>query len=133
MNRPDAQIVLFDTPGIHKPTHDMNRRMVEVATRSIGQADVVLWLFDVTERFGPGERSWRGSSRSPGLPVVLALNKIDLVPKPRSCPRSRPGAHLPTSRRSCPVSALNGENVDRLESGCSRTSRGGEELYPTIS
>jgi len=53
VNRPGAQMVLFDTPGIHKPVHEMNRRMVETATRSIGQGDVVLWLVEVTEPPGP--------------------------------------------------------------------------------
>ena len=55
VNRPGAQLVLFDTPGIHKPMHAMNRRMVETAERSIGQGDVVLWMVDVGERYGPGD------------------------------------------------------------------------------
>ena len=56
VNRPGAQIVLFDTPGIHKPMHEMNRRMVEAATRSIVQGDVVLWMVEIGEPPGPGDR-----------------------------------------------------------------------------
>ena len=47
--------MLFDTPGIHKPMHEMNRRMVATATRSVGQGDVVLWVNEVGELPGPGD------------------------------------------------------------------------------
>src|SRR6185369_15535495 len=56
VNRPGGQIVLFDTPGIHKPQHRMNQRMVDTAIRSLAQVEVVLWLADVTDKPGPGER-----------------------------------------------------------------------------
>ena len=46
LNRPDGQIVLFDTPGIHKPQHELNRRMVSTAVKSIGQGDLVLWMVE---------------------------------------------------------------------------------------
>ena len=59
MNEPQGQIVLFDTPGIHKPMHRMNERMVDSAVRSIGQVDVALWVVDVTESYGPGDRHIR--------------------------------------------------------------------------
>src|SRR5205085_9107350 len=59
VNRPQGQIVLFDTPGIHKPMHRMNERMVEAALRSLGQVDLALWVTDVTEPYGPGDRHVR--------------------------------------------------------------------------
>ncbi|HKZ31175.1 MAG TPA: GTPase, partial [Vicinamibacteria bacterium] len=55
VNRPGAQLVLFDTPGIHKPEHEMNRRMVDTAVKSIGQGDVIVWVNEVTEPPGPGD------------------------------------------------------------------------------
>ena len=86
LNRPDGQIVLFDTPGIHKPMHRMNERMVETAVGSLGQVDLALWLVDVTEEYGPGDRYVKDVLGRAGKPVLLGLNKIDLVPKPRLLP-----------------------------------------------
>ena len=80
-NGSDGQVVFIDTPGIHRPLHRLNVRMVDVAVQSIGQADVVCAVADATEAVGGGDQYLgtllaRGSS-----PTVLALNKIDLVPK----------------------------------------------------
>ena len=69
LNRPDAQIVLFDTPGIHKPMHRMNERMVEAAVGSLGQVDLALWLVDVTEAYGPGDRYVRDVLKRAGKPL----------------------------------------------------------------
>src|SRR3989442_8124969 len=56
VNRPGGQIVLFDTPGIHKPMHRMNERMVQTAVRSLGQVDLALWIVDLTQELGSGDR-----------------------------------------------------------------------------
>jgi len=130
VNRPGAQMVLFDTPGIHKPMHEMNRRMVETATRSIGQGDIVLWLVEVTERPGSGDRFIEGLLRRSGLPVVLALNKIDRVAKPRILPEIEAWRHVGSFAEIVPVSALKGDNVDRLETVLLARLPGGAALYP---
>jgi GTP-binding protein Era len=130
-NRPDAQLVLFDTPGIHKPTHTMNRRMVDTALRSIGQGDVVLWLADVSERFGPGERFVADLLKKVTVPVLLGLNKIDLVSdKKRLLPIIDTYRGLLDFAEIVPLSARTGENVDPLlELLVSRLPEG-EKLYP---
>ncbi len=130
VNRPGAQMVLFDTPGIHKPMHEMNRRMVETATRSIGQGDVVLWLVEVTEPPGPGDRFIEGLLKKSGLPVVLALNKIDRIPKPRILPAIETWRHVGEFAEIVPVSALKGDNVDRLEAVLLNHLPEGAALYP---
>ena len=79
LNRQGGQIVLFDTPGIHKPVHRMNRRMVAAAIRSLQQVDVVLWLVDVTETIGPGDRYIQDTLSRVRAPVLLGVNKIDRV------------------------------------------------------
>jgi GTP-binding protein Era len=130
VNRPGSQMVLFDTPGIHKPMHEMNRRMVETATRSIGQGDLVLWLTEVTEPPGPGDRFIEGLLRKSGLPVILALNKIDRVPKPRILPAIEAWRQVADFAEIVPVSALKGDNVDRLEKVLLSRLPEGPALYP---
>jgi GTP-binding protein Era len=130
VNRPGAQMVLFDTPGIHKPMHEMNRRMVATATRSIDQGDVVLWLVEVGEPPGPGDRFVEGLLKKAGLPVVLALNKIDRVSKPRILPAIEAWRHVSDFAEIVPVSALKGENVDRLEKVLLEKLPEGKALYP---
>jgi GTPase len=130
-NRPTAQLVLVDTPGIHKPMHTMNRRMVDTATKSIGQGDVVLWLADVSERFGPGERYVADILKKSGLPVLLGLNKIDLVrDKKQLLPIIETYSRLLAFVEVIPISAHTGENVDRLLELLIAHLPVGEKLYP---
>jgi GTP-binding protein Era len=130
VNRPGAQLVLFDTPGIHKPTHEMNRRMVETAVRSIGQGDLVLWLAEVTEPPGPGDRFVRDLLAKSGRRVILALNKIDTVPRPRILPAIDAWKDVLDFAEIVPISALKGDNVDRLETVVLRHLPEGPALYP---
>src|SRR6476659_8724685 len=78
-----AEIALVDTPGIHRPHFRMNAAMVRDATDALATADVVLWLVDATERAGRGEAFMVGLIERAGRPAILALNKIDVVPKER--------------------------------------------------
>ena len=130
VHRPGGQIVLFDTPGIHKPMHRMNERMVDAAVKSVGQVDVVLWLADVTEAYGPGDRHVRDVLRQSGKPVVLGLNKIDAVPKPKILPAIEQYRHLMDFAEVIPLSARTGENVDLLEEKLLERLPPGERLYP---
>ena len=130
LNRPDGQIVLFDTPGIHKPMHRMNERMVETAVGSLGQVDVALWLVDVTEDYGPGDRYVKDVLARAGKPVILGLNKIDLVPKPRLLPLIDQYRQLLDFAEIVPISGLKGDNVERLAERLVAHLPAGERLYP---
>ena len=130
LNRPDGQVVLFDTPGIHKPMHRMNERMVEAAVGSLGQVDLALWLVDVTEDYGAGDRYVRDVLQRSGKPVLLGLNKIDLIPKPRLLPLIDQYRRLLDFVDVVPVSGLKGENVDRLAERLVANLPEGERLYP---
>jgi GTP-binding protein Era len=118
VNRPEGQMVLFDTPGIHKPMHRMNERMVEAAVQSLAQVDVALWVADATEGYGPGDRHVREVLKRAGHPVILGLNKIDRVAKPKLLPIIENFRHQLDFLEVIPFSALTGENVplvaDRL-------------------
>jgi GTP-binding protein Era len=130
VNRPQGQIVLFDTPGIHKPMHRMNERMVDAAVKSVGQVDVVLWLTDVTEEYGPGDRHVQGVLRQSGRPVILGLNKIDAVPKPKILPIIERYRHLMDFVEVIPLSARTGENVELVAERLLAHLPEGEPLYP---
>ena len=128
--RPGAQLVLFDTPGIHKPMHEMNRRMVETAVRSVGQGDIVLWLVEVGEPPGAGDRFVRDTLAKAGRPVILALNKIDRVSRPKILPAIDAYRGLLDFIEVVPISALKGDNVDRLEAVLLEHLPEGPLLYP---
>jgi GTP-binding protein Era len=130
VSRPAAQLVLFDTPGIHKPMHEMNRRMVDAAVRSVGQGDLVLWVNEVTEPPGAGDAFIQRLLVKAGLPVFLALNKIDRLPKPKILPALETWSRFSRFEEMVPISALTGENVDRLESLLIARLPEGPALYP---
>src|SRR5205085_9787861 len=78
-NYDDAQVVFLDTPGIHRPLHRMNVRMVDTALDTIRQVDVLGLVLDVAERVGHGDRYVLDLVKDVKIPVFLILNKIDLV------------------------------------------------------
>jgi GTP-binding protein Era len=130
VNRPHGQIVLFDTPGIHKPMHRMNERMVQAAVKSLGQVDLAVWLIDVTERYGPGDRYVRDVLRRARKPVILGINKIDAVSKPKILPAIEQYRRLLDFADVVPFSALTGENTDVLARCVLSHLPPGERLYP---
>jgi len=130
VNRPGGQVVLFDTPGIHKPMHRMNERMVETAVRSVGQVDLAVWVVDITEAYGPGDRHVRDVLKSSGRPVILAINKIDRVPKPKILSTIEQYRSLLDFAEVVPVSARDGDNVDLMGSLLLAHLPEGERLYP---
>jgi GTPase len=130
VNRPEGQVVLFDTPGIHKPMHRMNQRMVDTAVRSLGQVDLAVWVIDVTEPYGPGDRYVRDVLKKSGRPVILAINKIDRVPKPRILSVIDQYRSLLDFIEVVPISARDGDNVDVLSGLLLKHLPLGERLYP---
>lgn len=76
---PQAQIVFLDTPGIHKADSPLNRRLMAAVRASLDERDLLLFIADATQAFGPEDRRAIDLARRPGAPVALVLNKIDLV------------------------------------------------------
>ena len=130
VNRPDGQIVLLDTPGIHKPMHRMNRRMVDAAVKSLGQVELVVWMVDVTEGYGPGDRYVKDVLHRSRKPVILALNKIDRIPRPKILPVIDRYKNLLDFVEVIPVSALKGDNVELMAERLLAHLPEGERLYP---
>jgi GTPase len=129
-NYSDGQIVFVDTPGVHKPTHRMNVRMVDIALESMRDVDVVCLVVDVSVKAGPGDRYLLNLLKDVKTPAILALNKVDLIAKPKLLPmidkyqREHPFVEI------VPVSATDGTNVDALEKLFLQYVPEGEPLYP---
>ncbi|MEP7307895.1 MAG: GTPase Era [Acidobacteriota bacterium] len=129
-NYPDAQVVFLDTPGIHRPLHRMNARMVDVAVDTIGDVDVLGLVMDASEPIGKGNRFIINLVTRSQTPVFLILNKIDLMKKSRLLPIISEYATLADFAEIVPVSAATGDNVDRLERTIIDRLPEGERLYP---
>lgn len=127
---PDAQVVFLDTPGIHRPLHRMNVRMVDAAVETIRDVDVIALVVDVTEPPGKGDRFVLDLVKRSTAPVFLILNKIDLVKKSRLLPLIDQYAHSGTFAEIVPVSARSGDNLDRLEEAIVARLPEGDPLYP---
>ena len=130
-NYPDAQVVFLDTPGIHRPLHRMNVRMVEAAVETIREVDVVGLVVDVTEPPGKGDRFVLELLKNAPAPVFLIVNKIDLVKKTRLLPILQDYSQLGAFAEIVPVSAATGDNVDRLERLLIDRLPEGEPRYPS--
>jgi GTP-binding protein Era len=129
-NYPDAQVVFLDTPGIHRPLHRMNVRMVDTAVNTIGQVDVLGLVVDATEPPGKGDRFVQDLVKDAKAPVLLLLNKIDLMKKNRLLPLIESYSKSGTFAEILPISASTGENLDRLERVIIDLLPEGEALYP---
>jgi len=130
MNRPGGQIVLFDTPGIHKPQHRMNERMVTAAVTSLASVDLAVWLVDAIEGYGPGDRYVRDVIKKSRKPALLGINKIDALAKPRILPVIEQYRTLLDFVEVVPLSAKTGENVDLLADRLLQHLPEGPPLYP---
>ncbi|MBO4872259.1 MAG: GTPase Era [Lachnospiraceae bacterium] len=109
-----GQIIFLDTPGIHKAKNRLGDYMVGVATESISEVDLVLWLIEPSDRFGEGEDLVRAFLKAGHKPVVLVINKTDTADKATIAACREAFAREYDFADVIEVSALKGENVGRL-------------------
>jgi GTP-binding protein Era len=124
-----GQIVFYDTPGVHRPLHRMNRRMVHHAEEALTEADVVCLLVDASRPFGKGDAFMLDLVRRAGGPKVLLLNKIDRVAKPSLLPLIERYSKAADFREVVPISALTGDGLDRVMEVLWRLLPEGPPLY----
>lgn len=110
----DGQMVFFDTPGIHAPTTELNRRMVQSALVTLREVDLVFFLVEPDEHPGGGDLFISRQLREINTPKILVINKIDLVKKDRLLAILAFYDKQGGFREMVPVSALSGENVEHL-------------------
>jgi GTP-binding protein Era len=129
-NYPDGQIVFVDTPGIHRPLHRLNVRMVDAAVDTLQQVDAVVLLFDASTRPGHGDAYVSGLLKDVTTPVVLALNKIDAIAKPTLLPLIERAQRWHRFAAIVPISAATGDGVPDLERMLLELMPEGEPFYP---
>ncbi|MCY3968518.1 MAG: GTPase Era [Acidobacteria bacterium] len=114
-----GQIVFHDTPGLHRPLHRLNRRMVHAASAALKEADVVCLIRDVAVPFGRGDAYaldlvGSAAAAEPARPMLCLLNKIDQVSKPRLLPEIERYAGRGVFQEIVPISALTGDGVEEV-------------------
>lgn len=129
-NAPGGQVVFIDTPGIHKPMHRMNQRMVDAATTTLKEVDVAVLVVDATEPPGAGDRFVLDLVKRSGVRTILVLNKIDRVHKPALLPIIQQYMGVAEFAAVVPLSAMTGDGVDLLEREILAALPEGEPLYP---
>jgi GTPase len=127
---PEGQIVFVDTPGVHKPTHRMNVRMVDVALEAMHEVDVLALVVDASVKAGSGDRYLLDVVKKVKAPVILALTKVDLIAKPKLLPLIDYYSHAHSFVEIVPVSAVDGINIDTLERLFLQYLPDGDPLYP---
>ncbi len=129
-NYDEGQVVFVDTPGVHKPTHRMNVRMVDVAMDAMREVDVLTLVVDVSVKPGPGDRFLLNALKDIKTPTILALNKVDLIAKAKLLPILESYRQAHPFVEFVPISAIDGTNVDVLEKLFLQHLPEGEPLYP---
>src|SRR5687767_2795641 len=129
-NYPDGQVVFVDTPGIHRPLHRMNVRMVDAAVDTLAEVDVVVLVFDATTQPGHGDEFVSSLLSRVRGPVVLVLNKIDAVSKAKLLPLIERVRTWHEFVAIVPLSAQTGDGIDRLERVLLEQIPEGEAVYP---
>lgn len=130
---PGAQIAFLDTPGLHKPDHLLNRRMVRTTVETLDDADILYVLMDAMHLPGPGDLAAVGHVKTAvakhARPVILVVNKVDAVNKLKLLPVLDAYAKLYPWTEVVPVSAETGDNVKRLVDVTVKYLPEGEGVY----
>lgn len=127
----DAQIVFIDTPGIHKPKHKLGEYMVHTAENTLREVEVILFVVDATEELGAGERYILERLAGVKTPVVLVVNKIDLIDKKRVLPIIDGYVKCREFAGVVPISAKEHTNLAGLVSELKQYLLPGPQYYPS--
>lgn len=130
---PGAQLIFLDTPGIHRAREPLNVRMVEVALRVLEDVDLVVFMTDAASPDNVSDEIILQSLKKRTLPVILAINKIDLVDKETLLPLIEHWGKAYPFHAVVPVSALQGVQVDALVSEMVAVLPEGPPYYPEDS
>jgi GTP-binding protein Era len=130
VNRPGSQLIFIDTPGIHTARSPLNTRIVETALSVMGDVDVLLLMVDASDADSESEAMLKTALQNQSRPVILALNKIDLIARPSLLSLIAEWAGIYPFKAVVPVSAETGEQVDALIQALSDVLPQGPALFP---
>jgi GTP-binding protein Era len=128
--RPAGQIVLIDTPGVHKPINSLNRRMMKEVHDAIEGCDLLLLIVDAGEKFGAGHQFALDIAKRTELPCFLLLNKIDTLHKDRLLPLITEYQGLHEFAEIIPISALKKNGLDTLLDAIIKVLPEGPRYFP---
>lgn len=130
VNRPDAQIVFLDTPGIHKAETRMNRKMMDEVEEALHERDLLLFVVDSSTAYGPGDSYALEMIKHVKTPTFMVLNKADLIPRLQLLPTLDRYSKLHSFAELIPVSARTGDNVNHLLDMIVKVLPEGPEYFP---
>lgn len=135
LNDERGQIAILDTPGVHKPLHRLNVRMMDHVRSALTEADVVALIIDVTEPFGKGDQYVLDmlrdeKSHNPEARWFVLLNKVDRLKKEKLLPLMQQYHDFGFFDEIVPISASTGEGVDHLADLLFASVPPGEARYP---
>jgi GTPase len=126
----DSQMIFIDTPGIHKPKHQLGNFMMKIAQNTLKEVDLILFMVNVEEGIGKGDQFIIEKLKNIKTPVFLILNKIDQVQPDELLPIIEEYNSLCDFDATVPISALEGNNVENLLDLIKDKLPEGPQFYP---
>ena len=127
----DSQIVFIDTPGIHKPKHELGKFMTDLALGTLNEVDMIMFMAPADEKIGPGDRFIIEHLKRVKRPVLLVINKIDTIKKDELIDVIANFKQEHNFDGVIPISATTGENVDTILTVVKDNLEEGPQFYPT--
>jgi GTP-binding protein Era len=124
-----GQIIFVDNPGIHRPLHRLNKRMMNFVYSALETSDLICLLIDATLKFGHGDQFVIDTLKKVSTPLFLLINKVDIIKKDKILLLIDKYKDLLEFKEIIPISALKGTNVDVLEENIYNYLPEAEKLY----
>ena len=131
LTQDDAQFIFLDTPGIHKPKFKLGEYMLKAAEGTLKEVDAIFFVIDATEKFGGGEKYILERLNATDKPVILVINKIDLLDREKILPIIAEYSARKNFVAIVPISAANGDNVEELLNEAKKFLPEGPKYYPS--
>lgn len=126
---PEGQVIFIDNPGIHRPLHTLNKRMMNFVYSALETSDLICLLIDATQKFGHGDEFVVEILKKVTTPLILLINKVDIVRKEKILLLIDKYKDLLPFREIIPISALQGVNLNVLDKKILEFLPEAEKLY----
>lgn len=110
----NKQIIFIDTPGIHKPRHELGKFMVDISIQTLKDVDIILFMIDAVEGYGRGDQYIMDRLQNANKPIFLVINKVDQIHPDDLFPLIDQYKTKCQFTEIVPISAKNGNNIDKL-------------------